>query len=284
MGAFEVQGEGVPVALATTAPVSVAGHTAVLKLTSPAGAGDRFAVVLREGTRRTRRSGGPLIVVGYAERRERGGPAVRPSPRDAYKRAFDLAVLCAGLAALAPLWVPLAAVVAAAVRCCDGGPVLYRQTRLGRHGRSFEMVKFRTMPVGADVVAGPMTSARCDAQATPVGSVLRRLRLDELPQAINVLRGEMSLVGPRPERQELAVRYARELPGFERRLTVLPGIAGLAQARRGADATAAQKLRYDLLYIESMNPWLDLKLCAACVLRVLREFRGGCRVESRGGW
>ena len=224
-----------------------------------------------------------MRAVGYPGRREPVGHAVRPHPRDAYKRVFDLAVLCAGLAALAPLWVPLAAAVATAVRCCDGGPVLYRQRRLGRDGRPFEMVKFRTMPVGADAVEGPVASARCDAQATVVGRVLRRLRLDELPQAVNVMRGEMSLVGPRPERPELAARYEREVTGFGRRLAVLPGIAGLAQARRGAEATAPQKLRYDLLYIESMGPWLDLKLCAACLARVVRDFPAGRRGEPRGG-
>ena len=109
-----------------------------------------------------------MTAAGYTGRRARAsasragrepvGHAVRPRPRDAYKRAFDLAILCAALAALAPLWVPLAAAVAAAVRCRDGGPVLYRQTRLGRHGRPFEMVRFRTMPVGAEAVTGPVAA------------------------------------------------------------------------------------------------------------------------------
>ena len=188
-----------------------------------------------------------------------------------YKRPFDLAALWVAGVLPAPLWLAIAIAVPLAVKLGGGGPVLYRQRRLGRGGRVFGLVKFRTMPVGSEDATGPVWAAHPDRRATPVGRVLRRLRLDELPQALNVVRGEMSLVGPRPERPELAPRCEREAPGFARRLAVRPGIAGLAQARPGAAATPRQKLRYDLLYVEAMGPWLDARLCAACLKRVLAE-------------
>ena len=204
-----------------------------------------------------------------------------------YKRPFDLAALCVAGVLLAPLWLALAIAVPFAVKLGDGGPVLYRQRRLGLGGRVFDLVKFRTMPLDSEDATGPVWAAHPDRRATRVGRVLRRLRLDELPQALNVLRGEMSLVGPRPERPELAPRCERVAPGFARRLAVRPGIAGLAQARRGAAATPRQKLRYDLLYLDAMGPWLDVRLCAACLLRVLAEAasspRRTCRQDAPGG-
>ena len=199
------------------------------------------------------------------------GPDRTPGWGTAYKRPFDLAALCVAGVLLAPLWLLIAIAVPLAVKLGDDGPVLYRQRRLGLGGRVFDLVKFRTMPVDSEDATGPVWAAHPDRRATPVGRVLRRLRLDELPQALNVLRGEMSLVGPRPERPELAPHCERVAPGFARRLAVRPGIAGLAQARRGAAATPRQKLRYDVLYIDAMGPWLDIKLCAACLLRVLAE-------------
>ena len=132
------------------------------------------------------------------------------------------------------------------------------------------MLKFRTMIEGAEERTGPVWAAWRDARSTAVGRVLRRYHLDELPQLVNVLRGEMSLVGPRPERPALAARIDRTVPGFESRLRVRPGIAGLAQWRGGYPVRAQHKLRYDNLYIARMSPWLDLRLCAACVCRTLR--------------
>ena len=201
--------------------------------------------------------------------RARGRGSART--RGAYKRPFDLAVLTLTGVALAPVWLPLAVAIALAIRLQDGGPVLYRQVRLGRAGRPFEIVKFRTMRVGAEHATGPVLAVARDARATPVGRWLRRLRLDEMPQAVNVLRGEMSLVGPRPERPQLAALCEREAPGFARRLAVRPGLAGLAQARGGYRLRIAAKLCHDLRYIETMGPWLDLKLCALCILRVVAE-------------
>ena len=207
-----------------------------------------------------------------------GGPCSVNGPRlrdDAYKRPFDLGVLLFVAVLFAPVWLVLALALPVAVKLGDGGPVFYRQRRLGRGGAPFELIKFRTMPVEAEHATGAVWPVHpVDGRATRVGRWLRRLRLDELPQAVNVLRGEMSLVGPRPERPELAARCEREARGFGRRLAVRPGIAGLAQARRGALATPRQKLRYDLLYIRAMGPCLDLRLCAACAWQVLREALG----------
>ena len=190
--------------------------------------------------------------------------------RERYKRPFDLTVLAAALVLLFPLWVLLGAAIALAIRLESPGPVLYRQPRLGRDGRVFLIVKFRTMVENAEKHTGPVWAARGDARATAVGRVLRRHHLDELPQVFNVLKGEMSLVGPRPERPALAERVERRVPGFSQRLQVRPGIAGLAQAQLPRRRTSRRKLRYDLCYIAAMNPWLDLKLCVLCVWRSLR--------------
>ena len=192
-----------------------------------------------------------------------------PPLRRGYKRPFDLALLGLALVLLAPLWAVLCPAIALAVRLGDGGPALYRQARLGRGGSVFTLLKFRTMAVGAEAATGPVWAPPGDARITRVGRVLRRFHLDELPQAVNVLRGEMSLVGPRPERPELAARIARDVPGFSTRLRVRPGVAGWAQAK-GADwRDPALKLHYDNRYIDAMNPWLDLGLCARCLLKAL---------------
>jgi lipopolysaccharide/colanic/teichoic acid biosynthesis glycosyltransferase len=193
-----------------------------------------------------------------------------------YKRLFDLAVVTLTLLPLFPVWLVLVLAIALAVRLSSPGPVLYRQSRLGRGGRVFDILKFRTMAEDEEVRSGPVWAKWNDQRATPVGRVLRRFHLDELPQVVNVVRGEMSLVGPRPERSALAARIERKVPGFASRLRVRPGIAGLAQARGGYHIHPRDKLRYDLQYIEAMNPWLDLKLCARCAWKALRPGSGSC--------
>ena len=215
----------------------------------------------------------------------RGGDGrdARPCAR---QRAFDLAVIAFVFVAPAPLWLALALAVAAAIRLEDAGPVLYRQERLGRGGRVFSMWKFRSMVEDAEWRTGPVWARSRDARSTRVGRVLRRFHLDELPQVVNVLRGEMSLVGPRPERPELARRIEEQgrCPGFARRLSVRPGLAGLAQSRGRCGISARNKLRYDLVYIGAMGPWLDLKLFAACVWRAFRgPRRAGTARRARPG-
>lgn len=222
-------------------------------------------------------------MTGFADRA--GGPAQAAMDADgfggaggtavgawtSYKRPFDLCLVGLAAVLLLPLWIVLFIAIPVAIRLEGPGPVLYRQARLGRGGRVFLMLKFRTMVEGAERRTGPVWAAWRDARVTRVGGFLRRWHLDELPQAVNVVRGEMSLVGPRPERPELAARIGREVPGYGRRLAVLPGIAGLAQAFGPYHLHPRRKLRYDLRYIRAMSPWLDLGLIALCVFRVLRE-------------
>ena len=217
---------------------------------------------------------GVLLVLGLVfmlRRRARAGRSwSAPMHRGRYKRSFDLVVVALLGVALSPVWLLLVTAIFAAIRLLDGGPVLYRQRRLGLGGREFDMLKFRTMPVDVERLTGPVWAGRRDRRATPLGRLLRRLHLDELPQVVNVVRGEMSLVGPRPERPVIAARIEREHPGFAARMSVLPGIAGLAQARSRFPASPRIKLRYDRVYIAAMGPWLDLKLLAACVWRAFR--------------
>ena len=182
--------------------------------------------------------------------------------RARYKRGFDLAVIAIAALVLLPVWVPLFAAIAIAIRRNGKEGILYRQTRLGYRRQRFEIIKFRTMTGGDDA-----DRARGAGRMTRIGAVLRATHLDELPQVLNVLRGEMSLVGPRPEWETSANEIEAEHPGFDERLDVRPGIAGLAQARAGADIAPRNKLRYDRLYIRRMNPWLDTVLLGKCVVK-----------------
>lgn len=210
-------------------------------------------------------------------RRDRGGSLrLRGGCQRGYsgKRLFDLAFVGGGFLLLLPVWCVLGAVIALAIRIESPGPILYRQKRLGEDGRLFWMLKFRTMWRNAERRTGPVLADPRDPRITRVGRVLRRFRLDELPQSLNVLLGEMSLVGPRPERPELARRFERQIPNFRSRLRVRPGVVGLAQAAGGYHLNPRRKLRFDNLYIARMSLGLDLKLIALCLRGAVRnEFR-----------
>jgi exopolysaccharide biosynthesis polyprenyl glycosylphosphotransferase len=189
----------------------------------------------------------------------------RPYTRFA-KRSFD--VVCASAALL--LAAPVMVLVAALVRL-SSGPVIYRQTRVGERGRPFTMLKFRTMRADAEAPGAAFAQVR-DPRVTSVGRVLRRTHLDELPQLWNVLRGDMSVVGPRPERPEFIPMLEEAVPFFTRRLLVKPGITGWAQLRRdyASDADgAAEKLSYDLWYLRHRNVLVDLAICAKTFSSVL---------------
>ena len=187
-----------------------------------------------------------------------------------YKRPFDLAVLIVIALALAPFWVLLCIVIPLAIWLEDLGTVIHVQRRVGRHGQPFDIIKFRTMVEDAERLTGPVLAMKGDSRSTRVGAWLRRFHLDEIPQFINVAKGDMSLVGPRPERPELVAQITCNVPEFPERLSVQPGIAGLAQAQGSYHLSPRSKLRYDRLYIASMGPLLDLQLLAMCLWKVVK--------------
>ena len=179
-----------------------------------------------------------------------------------------------GAVVILPLALPVLAGCAIAIRIVDGGPVLFRQKRVGRGGREFEVVKFRTMRIGS-VESGDRQSAITndqDARITPLGSFLRRSRLDELPQLWNILNGEMSFIGPRPEARLLSHWYTDEIPFYRYRHVVRPGISGWAQVNQGHVAAVDEvheKLQYDFFYIKYFSPWLDLLILFRTVKTML---------------
>ncbi|MBM3737557.1 MAG: sugar transferase [Acidobacteria bacterium] len=155
---------------------------------------------------------------------------------------------------------PVMLLVAIAVRATSKGPALYRQRRMGLHGRVFSIFKFRSMRQDAEAASGAVWASRGDPRITPVGRFIRRTRLDELPQLINVLRGEMSLVGPRPEQPEFVNTLTEKIPYYRQRLCVKPGITGWAQINHKYGDTledTVAKIEYDLYYIKNLSPPLD---------------------------
>jgi lipopolysaccharide/colanic/teichoic acid biosynthesis glycosyltransferase len=158
------------------------------------------------------------------------------------------------------------------VKCTSRGPGLYRQTRTGRSGQEFIMYKIRTMYVDAESVTGPTWAVPGDSRVTPIGKILRLLHLDELPQLINVARGEMDLIGPRPERPQFVKWLTAEIPSYPERWRVLPGVTGLAQINLPPDETldcVRKKLRLDCQYIDSADFFLDLRILLCTFLRML---------------
>jgi len=167
---------------------------------------------------------------------------------------------------------PLMLLIAVGIKLTSPGPVLYRQERVTWSGQRFSMLKFRSMQTDAEAGTGPVWSKRGEQRATPFGVLLRRLSLDELPQLINVLKGEMSLVGPRPERPEFVDRFRREIPGYMQKHLVKAGITGWAQVNdlRG-DTDLAERIEYDLYYIENWSVWFDLRIIALTVMHLIRS-------------
>jgi lipopolysaccharide/colanic/teichoic acid biosynthesis glycosyltransferase len=213
-----------------------------------------------------RRRACPLPALGRPRRLGEGGG-------DTLNRALDVAGSAAGLA----LASPFLAIAAAAIKLEDGGPVLYRQTRVGRGGEEFDLVKLRTMVVGAEQQgAGWGIDAR-DPRITRVGRVLRRVSLDEVPQLWNVLRGEMSLIGPRPT---LAYQVEQYTDRQRRRLDVKPGITGWAQVNGRARLQWADRIELDVWYVENRSPLVDLKILARTPMAL---FTGTYKGKT-GGW
>jgi Undecaprenyl-phosphate glucose phosphotransferase len=173
------------------------------------------------------------------------------------KRVMDFILSLVALVLLSPLML----LIAALVKLTSPGPVFYRQERCGLNGRVFDMLKFRSMRVDAEQHTGAVWARKDDSRRTPLGAFLRQTSLDELPQLINVLRGDMSLVGPRPERPVFIHRFARTIPNYMARHCVKAGITGWAQVHGWRGNTSLRKrLQYDLYYITHWTPWLDLRI------------------------
>ena len=188
-------------------------------------------------------------------------------------RAADLAV-AGGILLVAS---PLLALAAIAVKLEDGGPVLYRQTRVGKDGTDFELLKLRTMVVGAETMGAGLAVDRGDSRITRTGRLLRKLSLDELPQLWNVVRGEMSVIGPRPTLRYQVEQYDERQ---RHRLDVKPGITGWAQINGRAALPWADRIELDVWYVEHRSPRLDLRILARTPLAL---FRGTYKGET-GGW
>lgn len=190
-----------------------------------------------------------------------------------FKRLLDVSVaLLGGVLAL-----PVLALCALAIKLQDGGPILYRQRRVGERGREFELLKLRTMHLDSEADGLPRWSSADDGRVTAVGRLLRRSHLDELPQLWNVLSGEMAVVGPRPERPELVSRLERQFPHYERRHLVKPGITGWAQVRcgyAGSEIGTAWKLAHDLYYLKHRSLMTELMLIAETAVTVIRDTKG----------
>ncbi len=180
------------------------------------------------------------------------------------KRAVDAAGAIGSLILLSPLL----AVIALLVKLTSAGPLFYKQTRIGLNGRQFEIIKFRTMHVGAERDLGPVWSVPNDPRCTRLGSWLRRFGLDELPQLWNILRGEMSLVGPRPERPHFVREFRNEWAGYDDRHSVRCGLTGYAQIHgwRG-DTSVEERLKHDLYYVRNWSWGLDARILFLTLLR-----------------
>lgn len=198
--------------------------------------------------------------------RLRPGPH-RHTPVD-LQRCLDLGILALGSILILPVILGICLVVAGT------GPPFYRQQRVGAGGRLFHVVKFRTMRTDAERDTGPVLARPGDERVTRLGRHLRRWRLDELPQLWNVLRGDMSLVGPRPERPEFIAEF-RRMPHYDLRHLIRPGLTGIAQLTGGYAATVEDKLRCDLLYLNCRSLRMDLSLLALTLLELLRGFPRG---------
>ena len=179
------------------------------------------------------------------------------------KRTFDCALAGLGLVASAPLWL----LVAVAIKLEDGGPVLFRQARVGLGGATFDALKFRSMVPDAESLTGPVQAVENDPRITAVGRFMRSTAMDELPQLVNILVGDMSFVGPRPLRPgELEVRGdgqvtpLSDIPGYHERHSIRPGLTGLTQVYAPRDISRASKFRLDRLYLKRAGFFLDMKL------------------------
>ena len=196
-------------------------------------------------------------------------PQPMPLWERAIKRLMDILVSIAVLILGAPVFL----VIAIIIKLTSKGPVIYAQERVGRNGKTFTMFKFRTMKQDAEAESGPMWATENDPRVTKVGYWLRKLRLDEMPQLLNVLSGSMSLVGPRPERPHFVDQFKVQIPLYTRRLRVRPGITGWAQVKWKYDESLAdvkEKTKYDLYYVENISLMMDMKILINTILTMVK--------------
>ena len=187
------------------------------------------------------------------------------SPYVYCKRGVDL--FCAGVGLL--LASPICVTTAVAIKVTSPGPILYTQERMGLNGKRFRLYKFRSMVTDAESKTGPVWARSNDARVTPVGQFIRKHRIDEIPQLVNVLKGDMSLIGPRPERPHFHQEFCEKWPLFQRRLMVRPGVTSLSHVLGSYDSEPSDRLRYDIMYISSLSLLNDLKILIATVRVVL---------------
>ncbi|MBO6215133.1 MAG: exopolysaccharide biosynthesis polyprenyl glycosylphosphotransferase, partial [Lachnospiraceae bacterium] len=173
-----------------------------------------------------------------------------------FKRIFDVIISLVFIVILSPFML----LVAVAIKLCDGGPVLYKQDRLTRDGKEFMILKFRSMYMDSEKKGGARLAAEKDDRITPVGRIIRRIHFDEVPQLFNIIAGDMSFVGPRPERREIQDKYKEIIPEFDFRLKVKAGLTGYAQVYGKYNTTPYDKLKMDLTYIQNYSPLLDIKI------------------------
>lgn len=201
-----------------------------------------------------------------------------PNPEYIFiKRVFDIILAGLSLIILSPVF----AITALAIKIGDGGPVIYKQKRLTKDGRIFKILKFRSMRLDAEKYTGAViSSGASDPRVTKIGKVIRKCRIDELPQLLNIIKGDMSIVGPRPERPEIAEKYAEKLPEFGLRLQVRAGLTGYAQVYGRYDSDPYDKLCMDLHYISSASYSEDLRIMLVTIKRILFKEPEGNREED----
>lgn len=213
---------------------------------------------------------GRFPVVHLDDGWELSTPVQRAAQYIPIKRTLDYLLVILTL----PLWVFLGVLIWLSVRIDSKGRAIYKQTRAGRHGEVFTLYKFRTMVINAEE-NGPQFAVVDDGRLTRVGRILRKFRIDEIPQLWNVLKGDLSLVGPRPERPEFVEEFAETIPFYRYRMLVRPGVTGWAQVNYGYaddEADTIEKLTYDLYYVTRMSLWIDLQILGKSVWTVLSGF------------
>ena len=178
------------------------------------------------------------------------------------KRFLDISMVIGGLffPLLWPLWIIVIFIIPILIWVEDRGPIFYSQKRIGKNKRVFKVYKFRTMIPDAEKITGAVWSTKDDPRITKIGHLLRKTALDEIPQLLNIIKGEMSFVGPRAERPELHDEFVKTIPEFDERLKVTPGLSGLAQINGSYDLDPSEKIKYDIEYIKKMSLLFDIRI------------------------